>query len=243
MPDQPKLQIFKILAYSLAGALLLLSWLWNIPPFWQSLDESIFRFFNQFVDPQYPVWIKILAILNTRLFDFISAALMCLLLLWSVHICPRPDRWRYWITVSVLMVGAFLLISALCEISITYRRPSPTATFDDSNRLRNLIDIRHRDISKQSFPSDHGVILMIFVAFLFRFARRQVAAVGVLLTILLSSPRIMVGAHWFTDVYVGALSTTLLTVPWLLLSPLADWWIRKIRQHLDRWLDKKRTST
>ena len=61
---------------------------------------------------------------------------------------------------------------------------------------------------------------MIFAAFMMRFANRRVAFWSIVSVVLLSAPRILVGAHWFSDVYVGGLSIALLILPWVLCTPV-----------------------
>ena len=65
---------------------------------------------------------------------------------------------------------------------------------------------------------------------------------------LFSAPRILSGAHWLTDVYVGALSLTLLCLPLLLLTGLSDALIGWIAQRLPRlpgwqWLAGKTSAS
>jgi len=40
--------------------------------------------------------------------------------------------------------------------------------------------------------------------------------------LVFSLPRIMSGAHWFTDVAVGSISIVLVVLSWVLLTPLSD---------------------
>jgi len=43
------------------------------------------------------------------------------------------------------------------------------------------------------------------------------------IAVLFSLPRIMAGAHWFTDVAVGSLSVVLVGLSWWLITPASDW--------------------
>jgi membrane-associated phospholipid phosphatase len=52
------------------------------------------------------------------------------------------------------------------------------------------------------WPSRAGVALIIFVVFAF--------------------PRVMIGAHWFSDIAVGSLTAVLIGAPWVLMTPLSD---------------------
>ena len=35
-------------------------------------------------------------------------------------------------------------------------------------------------------------------------------------------PRVMIGAHWLTDIAVGSLTAVLIGLPWVLMTPLSD---------------------
>ena len=66
---------------------------------------------------------------------------------------------------------------------------------------------------QKQFSGDHGLMLIIFAAFVWRYAGFRYFAAAVLLTIIFSLPRIMAGAHWFSDIMAGSLSLALITVP------------------------------
>jgi membrane-associated phospholipid phosphatase len=40
---------------------------------------------------------------------------------------------------------------------------------------------------------------------------------------LFSLPRVMAGAHWFSDIAVGSLSVALVGLSWWLLTPASDY--------------------
>ena len=60
-----------------------------------------------------------------------------------------------------------------------------------------------------------GVALIIFVVFAF--------------------PRVMIGAHWFSDIAVGSLTAVLIGAPWVLMTPLSD----KLIAFFDRYLPSR----
>jgi Kdo2-lipid A phosphotransferase len=55
---------------------------------------------------------------------------------------------------------------------------------------------------------------------MWRFAGLKVMLVSLAFAMLLSAPRILSGAHWFSDIYFGALAINLIVAPWILLTPL-----------------------
>ncbi len=42
----------------------------------------------------------------------------------------------------------------------------------------------------------------------------------------------MSGAHWFTDVYVGAVAFVLVILSWIILTPFADTCIYWLEKHI-----------
>ena len=98
-------------------------------------------------------------------------------------------------------------------------RPSPTLMVDGALRLTEISAIPTKDSAGDSFPGDHALFLMIFAGFALRYLPRWAGVVAVVMVPLFSAPRILAGAHWMTDVYVGALCLSLICLPLLLLTP------------------------
>jgi membrane-associated phospholipid phosphatase len=81
-------------------------------------------------------------------------------------------------------------------------------------------------------------MLLIFTGFMLRYFGKKAFAIAVIIFLIFIMPRMMIGAHWFTDIFVGSLSIALVGLPWVLLTPLSDGLINL----LDRYLPcKKRT--
>ncbi|WP_445619570.1 phosphatase PAP2 family protein [Kushneria sp. Sum13] len=209
----------RILFYNLLGVALVTTW-W-LPQFlvWSSVDDAIFWFFNQFITPDYPTWTSLLAALNTRAFD----RAMFVLLVIMLYIAMKRDAqgsWLKWGAIGLIMTATALILQDVIHSVMTYRHASPTAMLDHVNLLSELTSLPAKDTASSSFPSDHGLMAMIFAAFMWRFADRLVAWSATALVVLACAPRIMVGAHWVSDVSVGALSIALITLPWMLCTPL-----------------------
>ncbi len=135
----------------------------------------------------------------------------------------------------LFMMGVVMLISAVIINQIGHQipvsRPSPTLTFENVNRVGEMTSWHTKDASKDSFPGDHGLMLLIFSSFILRYVSRRAFFIAILIMITFALPRIMAGAHWFTDIAVGSLSLTLVGMSWVLLTPLSD--------IMAAWLDKK----
>ncbi|MGT8295644.1 phosphatase PAP2 family protein, partial [Escherichia coli] len=73
-----------------------------------------------------------------------------------------------------------------------------------------------------SFPGDHGMMLLIFSAFMWRYFGKVAGLIALIIFVVFAFPRVMIGAHWFTDIIVGSMTVILIGLPWVLLTPLSD---------------------
>lgn len=85
-----------------------------------------------------------------------------------------------------------------------------------------MLVFKTKDYSGDSFPGDHGLMLMIYAGFMLRYFGKKAFAVSCIILIIFMLPRIMAGAHWFTDIVVGSLSISLVGLSWVLLTPVSD---------------------
>ena len=79
-----------------------------------------------------------------------------------------------------------------------------------------------KDRSSQSFPGDHASVLLIWGMFMTVFARRtgQVLVIWSL-ALLFMMPRLVAGAHWGQDDYIGGVLLALLALAWGYYTPFA----------------------
>jgi membrane-associated phospholipid phosphatase len=75
------------------------------------------------------------------------------------------------------------------------------------------------------------MMLIIFSCFMLRYLSKSAFAVALIITLIFSLPRVMIGAHWFTDIAVGSMSVVLVGASWWLMTPASD--------TLINWLDQK----
>ncbi|BEM38957.1 membrane protein [Serratia marcescens] len=219
-----------ILFFNLLGVALFLSWF--LPANhggWFTLDSAIFFFFNRHLATD-PAFLHLVAITNNRAFDVISLLAMGLLYLYFYLKQDAAGRRRLVITGVVMLLTAVVL-NQLGHL-LPVKHPSPTLTFDNINRVSALTGILTKDASGDSFPGDHGMMLIIFSCFMLRYFGRGAFAVALLITLIFSLPRVMIGAHWFTDIAVGSLSVVLVGASWVLMTPCSDWIIERLNRLL-----------
>lgn len=219
-----------ILLLNFIGIALFLSW--YIPAnhgIWFKIDSAIFYYFNQHLLSS-PLFLHLVAITNNRIFDVISLICMGLLYLYF-YMKETPAGRRRLIVTGVVMLLTAVVLNQLGHL-LPVSHPSPTLTFDNINRVSELTGIPTKDASSDSFPGDHGMMLMIFACFMLRYFSRSAFAIALLIVVIFSMPRVMIGAHWFTDIAVGSLSIVLVGMGWVLLTPLSDKIINVINHHL-----------
>ncbi|AVT59173.1 phosphatase PAP2 family protein [Pectobacterium versatile] len=224
-----------ILMLNVLGIGLFLSW--YLPEnhgFWLTLDSHIFFYFNRLLVDS-PTFLHLVAITNNRAFDGCALVAMGLLYL-SFYLKATPTERRRLLILGVVMLLTAVVLNQAGHL-LPVQHASPTLYFSDVNRVSDLTGIPTKDASSDSFPGDHGMMLMIFAAFMLRYFTRTAFAIGLAIMVIFSLPRIMIGAHWFTDIAVGSLSVVLVGLSWWLLTPASDAAIAQ----LNRLLPKKST--
>jgi membrane-associated phospholipid phosphatase len=224
-----------ILLLNAAGLALFFSW--YLPAnhgFWFPLDSTLFHFFNQeLVKSEAFLWL--VAITNNRAFDgFSLLAMGCLMLsFWLKE--DKTGRRRIMI-IGLVMLLAAVVINQLAQHLMPVKRASPSLYFPNIHRVSELLHIPTKDASKDSFPGDHGMMLLIFSAFMLRYFGKKAFAVALLIVVVFAFPRVMIGAHWLTDIVVGSLTAVLIGATWVLMTPLSD----RLIALFDRYLPGKR---
>jgi len=219
-----------IVLMNLAGLALFFSWL-LLPGhgFWFPVDAGVFRFFNNLLT-ENRAFLWLVAITNNRAFDGCSLVAMGLLML-SYWVKEAPYGRRQIIIMGVVMLLTAVVLNQLGQM-IPVQRHSPTLFFTDINRVSDLLNVPTKDASKDSFPGDHGMMLMIFCGFMLRYFGVRAFAISLIIFVVFSLPRMMIGAHWFTDIFVGSLSVILVGLPWVLMTPLSDIIITRLNHYL-----------
>ncbi|WP_067708653.1 phosphatase PAP2 family protein [Erwinia sp. ErVv1] len=223
-------RLLSILVLNALGLALFFSW--YLPAhhgFWFDIDKSIFYWFNERLVTSKPL-LWFVAITNYRAFDGVSLLAMGALYL-SFWLHETPQGRRRMLAIGITMLLAAVVLNQLGHL-IPVSHPSPTKFFPDVNHVTRLTGIPTKDASADSFPGDHGMMLMIFACFMLRYFTRRAFLIAVAIVLIFASPRIMIGAHWFTDVVVGSLSIVLVGMSWLLITPASDYLVNVVNRYL-----------
>jgi membrane-associated phospholipid phosphatase len=214
------------ITHLLAG-LLLLSWLWPTSrPLWNAIDHATFQLLNGSLGQQ-AWWDWLWALASIRVFDILVGALLLTLLirrdwLFAQHQL-RPALFTFVALLLVLLVIRVLVTKLAGHFGWQHASPSLEIAgayhlSDHFPLLEQIFELKDR--SSRSFPGDHASVLLIWGLFMALFARGGRLALVLGITLLFMLPRLVAGAHWLSDDFVGGLLIALLAIGWGYFTPL-----------------------
>jgi len=219
-----------ILLLNVAGILLFFSW--YLPEnhgLWFSIDKTIFYWFNdRIVTNKLLLWF--VAITNFRAFDGVALLAMGALYLSFWRNASPQDRRRLF-AIGITMLVTAVGLNQLGRL-IPVSHASPTRFFPNVNHVAQLTGIPTKDASSDSFPGDHGMMLMIFSCFMLRYFNIRAFISAIFVVLIFATPRVMIGAHWFTDIVVGSLSVVLVGMSWWLMTPASNYLVNWLYRNL-----------
>lgn len=172
---------------------------------------------------------------NLRGFDFAVGALMLLVVL---HYLRYGQRATLAIRGAQMFVTCVMLVAL---VSITRNlifehlpHDSPSLVLHPFKLLSDLNDLGAKDSSHISFPGDHATVNATFVFLLWAFAGWRYGAAATVIAVVANLPRLVAGAHWFSDDMVGGVGTALLTVPFVVFTPVGPWMVGRLAPLLAR---------
>jgi membrane-associated phospholipid phosphatase len=231
MPDaivKPGWRPAAFLLLQLCAVLLLASWLWPASrALWDQADHALFHLLNGSLHKN-PLWDGAWALASTRLWDVLVAGLMLSLLIRRDWVFAEPQLRPALFTCIALLMVLLVIRTAFSKMADYYdwQHPSPSMVIAGATQLSDHFPMLERffevkDRSSNSFPGDHASVLMLWGGFMALFARRGRLLAVLGLTTLCMLPRLVTGAHWFSDDLVGGLLITLLALAWGYCTPLA----------------------
>ena len=218
------LALCNLLALGLLGF-----WLW---PFGQILcltfDDWLFHLLNRPLADN-PIWLHIWAVASLRPFDAVVGVIMLSLLIkgnWVFEAAQVRRAFFGFLAILLLLVVIRALFSKLTAF-MGWQHSSPSMVFEDAIRMSDYFPGLEKtwelkDRSGQSFPGDHASVLLIWGLFMSMFSRtlgQKLVIAG--LTLLFMLPRLVAGAHWGQDDYIGGLLLALLALGWGYYTPYA----------------------
>ena len=226
-------------ACTLLPIALLCFWLW---PVGQNLcltfDEWLFHSLNAPL-ADHVLWRSIWAVGSLRPFDLLVGVIMLSLLIrgdWVFKaIQVRQAFFGFLVTLLLLVVIRALFSKWVAAMG--WQHKSPSMVLDNAIHLSDLYPHLEakwelKDRSSQSFPGDHASVLLVWALFMSLFSRRLLQHLVIwALACLFMLPRLVAGAHWGQDDYIGGLLMAVLALGWSCHTPLAA----KASAALVRW--------
>ncbi|MDN3505699.1 MAG: phosphatase PAP2 family protein [Simkaniaceae bacterium] len=207
-------------------------------PIWNHIDPTLFRFFNHPLRDSQALrlfW----ALANHRLADWFED--LCILGFYIVAYYKaakgfREKRAAQLIFCILFTAFTILLINRfVCRDILKLRRSSPTLVLHDSVYLSDFLSwIRVKVDSTKSFPGDHATTALMFACSYAYFVRGKLALLALLYGAFLCLPRLIVGAHWPSDLFVGSGCIVIFSLSWAFCTPLATKCVEAIENILSK---------
>lgn len=227
-----KWNVWALGAMTVFGMALLYLWSYNsfLHDAVHDFDDAVYLYLNGLIEKKGPLQTAI-AFAGSRMYALLTflalAAIMAVFCLCS----KRYDLCRRLSLGLIISFFAFFVTELRRRFDLfEMKRESPSLALGTSAELDDIYpewwDIKI--ISHNSFPSDHATAFLLVTVLLWRFAgwRWGVFMLALLPFILL--PRLMIGAHWLSDMVVGSLFYVSLAVGWLICTPFIAWLCGKI---------------
>ncbi|NGX37160.1 MAG: Lipid A 1-diphosphate synthase [Chlamydiae bacterium] len=231
----------RFLFLNCAGALLFASFF--IPytsEIWRSIDLTFFQWTNAPLKHNH--FLRVFwALANHSIADWIED--VCILGFYLAAIVKTPKGLRMrraaqLVFCALLAAATILLINRfICRDCLHLRRHSPTLQLDNAVYLSDYLTwISVKVDSNKSFPGDHATTALMFACSYAYFVRGRLALLALLYGAFLCLPRLIVGAHWLSDLVVGSGCIVLFSLTWAFLTPFADRCIARIEKGFRHFL-------
>ena len=219
----------------LSIALLLGSFLWPATfALWQSFDTVVFKSLNHTLEG-HP-WVQVFwAFINHRKADLVEDAIFLLFFILAIRAAPNRKRKIAEFIFCVLLAGSiiFFVNRTFLRSHVLIPRESPSLVVTPCVRLSEEVPwMTVKDETIACIPGDHATTLLLFSVLYTFFAGRKFGAYASLYAVFRILPRLIVGAHWFSDIIVGSGCLVLFFSSWALCTPFYTWIIDRIEKIL-----------
>lgn len=234
----------KFLIPPLVMALLFISWVSpTFRPYWDALDAVTFDCLNPWVQTS-PFWQNFWAFAGTRMMDWIHDILMFCFFFWSIKTATDALKAR---KIAELIFTILFLALTICLVNgmlfpefIHMPRKSPTVMDPEAFRLSSVIKwTKVKDHSRSSFPGDHATTAVLFTCLIYHLMGWRLGLLATVYAIFFCLPRLIVGAHWLTDIILGSAFISITFSSFIMGSPLGVFFIRLIERCVQKCIPKK----
>ncbi|MDN3507717.1 MAG: phosphatase PAP2 family protein [Simkaniaceae bacterium] len=223
-----------IISLNFISFALIFSWLYpSTHGVWDAIDLSIFKFLNSWIATS-PLFQKFWAYSNANfmdwIHDFAMVSFFIIAFLTAKTKIMRQRRIAQFV-ICGLVIGATILTfnRGIFKDLVHINRQSPTLVVENSIRLSEHVKtVKIKDKSDQCFPADHATTATLFTAIVFLTLGPTYGFFALFYAVYFCLPRLILGAHWMTDIVMGSVPITLFVTSWVFGSPLAGWVTHKL---------------
>lgn len=204
--------------------LMICSWLFSFTHvFWETLDKYIFFSLNNLIarsSLSQVFW----AISNHNYMDWIHDLVM--IGFFIGYIARKDDKdklykfceiffFSLWIAITILLINRFIMTDIF-----HIHRKSPSIVYDNITHLSEKVSwLRVKERSHTSFPGDHGTTAVFFALVMGHLRGFKSFCLSALYSSYWILPRLIVGAHWMTDILIGSLTISMLAMSISIYTP------------------------
>ena len=206
---------------------LLISWHIEITrSLWALLDHNVFCLFNLSLEGK-PFSQIFWALANIRTADLFGVLfivgffLLYILEATGVERRIRISQFLYlclWGEIGILVSKELL---APCLKSLGMTRVGPSLLYENAVLVSKAIPwLKVKDISFSCFPSDHAIIILQWLFFIFFFCPWKKRIIPLFTLVFFLLPRLFAGAHWASDILVGSIAYVSVIMAFALYTPI-----------------------
>jgi len=181
---------------------------WILPQtraLWDIVDKEIFYFLNSSLEGGR-IWQLFWVMANMHFFDiFMFLFITIFFALWVYEDKKRISFFLYglfWGEIGIL----FLKQCVAPSLHVFHmERASPSLLLSKTILLSQTVPwLALKDYAFSCFPSDHGEIILQWFLFVCVFCSKRYRLLALLSSLFFLLPRLVCGAHWFSDIFVGS---------------------------------------
>lgn len=226
-----------LIGLNFISALLLISWLWPVTrAAWDLIDISIFTNLNDSLKTG-DKWQTLWAIANWRLSDvpqFILILSIAFYWIFKQNKKLSKERAIKFFIFIILCFSIYTCFKLILKI-LDFNRQGPTGEIAGAFQLSKTITwLTVKDYSHSAFPGDHGFVLICSIVFYWINGGFRLGLVSLTIFAPFLLPRLVVGAHWTTDIMVGSIFISLVTISCYFGTPLqsrSSLWLGRILEN------------
>jgi Kdo2-lipid A phosphotransferase len=193
---------------------LLLLGLWIFPAtgiYFDRLDAFVYYFLNTTLETGKN-WQLFWAVTNMRIFDIAGGLLVLLMLVLHMYsgknsdnnAMPHEKFILFCLFIALSIIINKVIFSGIAGL-LNYSRLSPSLVLDGGIKLSDIVtSFEFKDASKDCFPGDHAAVLICSTIYFFLYGNKKLGILSCFVLLPFILPRLVVGAHWFTDCLVGS---------------------------------------